>query len=320
MAIDDTGDLTLHRAASSSQADVAPAKAQKRYASLVVVEGTEIGREFRLHRSQNVIGRDLSANIRIVEDRGVSRSHARLHADFDSERKTVAYVLVDLNSTNHTFVNGEAISERVLADGDKIRVGDTQLKFMLQDEIDAKFHKEIQRRLNFDSLTGLLTRESFDLAFNSELVRVRKSGLNVALLMMDLDRFKNVNDTTGHLAGSFVLGEVGRLLQMGFRAIDVTGRYGGEEFIAYLSETDAAGALNAAERFRLDLKGHDFSFEEPTSGLIVSIRITISIGIAMWPEHGGDLKTLISRADKALYRAKGSGRDRVVLFDARQDE
>jgi diguanylate cyclase (GGDEF)-like protein len=320
MATDDTSDPTLHRAASSSHANAEPAKAQKRYASLIVVKGAEIGREFRLHRSQNIIGRDIAASIRIVEDKGVSRSHARLDAVFDSDRKTVSYVVADLNSTNHTFVNEEAISERVLTDGDKIRVGETLLRFMLQDEVDAKFHKEIQRRLNFDRLTGLLTRESFDLAANSELERVRKSSLSLALLMMDLDWFKRVNDTSGHLAGSFVLGEVGRLVQSGFRAIDVTGRYGGEEFIAYLSETDAAGALRAAERFRLALKDHGFRFTEPSSGATLSIGITISIGIAMCPEHARDLKTLIARADKALYRAKNSGRNRVAVFDGRIDE
>jgi diguanylate cyclase (GGDEF)-like protein len=125
--------------------------------------------------------------------------------------------------------------------------------------------------------------------------------------MMDLDHFKSVNDTRGHLMGSHVLSEVGRLIARSIRGADVAARYGGEEFVAYLPETDGAGAVQVAERIRMSVETTEFALDEQTA------RTTISVGIALFPAHGHDLKSLVSRADRALYRAKEEGRNRVCL-------
>jgi diguanylate cyclase (GGDEF)-like protein len=190
-------------------------------------------------------------------------------------------------------------------DGDEIQIGDTVLKFVVLDDVEARFHAEVRNRITYDQLTGLLTKESLYLAIEHELARCRRYGLPLAVLMMDLDRFKSVNDTHGHLMGSHVLSEVGRLIRESIRAADVSARYGGEEFVSYLAETPLAGARQAAERVRAAIEGHPFTLDG------VTIRVTISIGVAVCPEHGRDLKTLVARADKALYRAKESGRNRV---------
>ncbi|MFQ5877115.1 MAG: GGDEF domain-containing protein [Acidobacteriota bacterium] len=278
---------------------------RKAHASLVVLEGAEIGRDFRLRRASMLIGRGLESDIRVLDDLA-SREHARVECVWDPRTRTQQFRLIDLDSTNHTYLNSRRIERAELRDGDKIQIGETVLKFVLLDDVDARFHEEVRNRISYDRLTGLLTRESLFLALGTELKRCQRYGLPLAVLMMDLDRFKTVNDTHGHLMGSHVLAEVGRLIRESLRGADVAGRYGGEEFIAYLAETGPE-ALKAAERVRRAIASHPFSLDGRTIG------VTISIGIARFPDHGGDLRSLVARADRALYEAKESGRDRVCL-------
>jgi len=275
------------------------------HACLVVLQGAEIGRDFRLRKPRMVIGRSPEAEIRLLDPQ-VSRAHALLLRSVDQDGDMV-YEVQDLGSANRTFVNGRAVGRGRLADGDKIRVGDTFLKFVLLDEIEARFHAEIRHRIKYDQLSGLLTKESLYLALGAELERCLDYGLPLSLMMMDLDFFKTVNDTYGHLMGSHVLAEVGRLIREAIRDADVSARYGGEEFISYLAETDAAGAVLAAERIRQAIEVHRFSADGQTA------RITISIGVAAAPANGRDIRALVAAADRALYQAKGLGRNRVCV-------
>ncbi|MEE9219334.1 MAG: GGDEF domain-containing protein, partial [Acidobacteriota bacterium] len=225
----------------------------------------------------------------------------------DPESHQPRYWLIDLQSTNRTFVNGQTVERVTLRDGDHIQVGETILKFALLDEVEARFHREIRDRIRYDSLTGLLTRDSLFLALEVELRRAFSYRQPLAVLMMDLDRFKRVNDTHGHLIGSRVLTMVGRIIRENLRMVDVSGRYGGEEFITYLAETSPEMAVAAAERIRRGLERQTLH-----SGN-AAVNITISIGVSGYPDHGHDVTSLITRADTALYVAKESGRDRVVL-------
>jgi two-component system, cell cycle response regulator len=279
---------------------------RKQHAALVVLQGAEIGRNFRLRRGPMLIGRGFGVEIRVADER-VSREHARLDCRWDSATQTTTYTIVDLGSTNHTFVNTGRVETAALREGDKIQVGETVLKFVLLDDIEARFHEEIRNRISYDQLTGLLARESLYLALETELARCARYSLPLAVLMMDLDRFKSVNDRHGHLMGSHVLAEVGGLIRRSIRAADVAARYGGEEFVAYLSETNLAGAAQVAERIRTAIDRHRFTLDGTT------LAVTISIGIACCPEHGRDIGTLVRRADRALYRAKSGGRNRVCI-------
>ena len=279
---------------------------RKQHAAIVVLRGAEIGRNFRLRRGPMIIGRGFDVEIRVADDL-VSREHARLDGSWDPVTQVTSYSIVDLGSTNHTFVNSTQIKTAELREGDKIQVGDTVLKFVLLDDIEARFHEEIRNRISYDQLTGLLTRESFYLALEMELTRSSRYALPLAVLMMDLDRFKSVNDTHGHLMGSHVLAEVGELIRQSIRTSDVAARYGGEEFVAYLSETSLIGAAQAAERIRNAVERHPFTLDDTT------IQVTISIGISTCPEHGQDTRALVGRADRALYRAKETGRNRVCI-------
>lgn len=277
------------------------------FPALVVLEGAEIGRNFVLQGSAHVIGRGHDADVCIHNDSMISRHHARIEILYNKKTNTARHVLIDLQSTNHTYVNGEEIVRRVLVEGDKIHVGGTTLKFVLLDEIDARFHREVRHRISYDALTGLLTHDAFFRALDLELKRSGRNAFPLALLMMDLDFFKQVNDTYGHLAGNVVLVETGRLIRSNLRDFDLLGRYGGEEFICALVQTDQPQALVIAERLREALADTEMLFEG------AAIRITISIGIAQYPHDGKTYQELTARADTALYHSKRTGRNRVFL-------
>lgn len=278
----------------------------KRHAALVVLRGEEIGRDFRLRKNSMVIGRSTDVDI-CLHDHGASREHARIDYRGTGSGDDTTFVLTDLGSTNRTFVNGEPVDSVQLRDGDKIHIGDSVLKYVVLDSIEASFHAEVRDRISYDQLTGLLTKESLYLAFERELERCLRYGLPLSVLMMDLDRFKSVNDGHGHLMGSHVLAEVGGIIRQCIRAADVSARYGGEEFVTYLAETHTQGAELAAERIRTGIEAHSFTLDG------VTIRVTISIGIATAPGRGTTIKELVAEADRALYRAKEEGRNRVLV-------
>jgi two-component system cell cycle response regulator len=278
----------------------------KSQASLVVLQGAEIGRNFRLRKGSMIIGRSAGADIRLP-DNEASREHARINFAGKLPDHEAAYFITDLGSTNHTLVNSKPVESVRLQDGDKIQIGGTLLKFVILDDIEATFHAEVRDLINYDQLTGLLTKESLYIALERELQRCLRYKLPLSVLMMDLDFFKSVNDGYGHLMGSHVLAEVGRLIRKSIRVSNISGRYGGEEFISYLAETDAAGARMAAERIRTTIESHQFTLDD------VSVHVTISIGIAAAPGHGRDIKTLVAAADRALYRAKETGRNLVCI-------
>jgi len=290
---------------------IRPAELHKEHPGLVVIQGREIGREYRLRRRKSVLGRGEEVTLRIPDDL-VSRRHASLEVAWDPDSRLQRVFLTDLKSTNRSYVNGDPVERVELQEGDKVRVGKTVLKFVLQDELDARFHEEIRNRIAYDQLTGLLTKESLFEALTAELKRCARYELPLAVLMMDLDRFKQVNDTRGHIMGSQVLARVGRLIRRGLRRTDVSGRYGGEEFVAYLQEASAGEALRAAERVRTVIEAHPFTRVGETGGS-QALRITISIGVSQFPRHGETLEALVAAADAALYRAKAEGRNRICL-------
>jgi diguanylate cyclase (GGDEF)-like protein len=162
-----------------------------------------------------------------------------------------------------------------------------------------------------DSLTGCLNRRGFEQAYAREVSRSRRAGSELALLVLDLDHFKQVNDTYGHLAGDEVLRDAGRLLIQAGRAGDIVARVGGEEFAVLLPDTGATGALHVATRMCDLMRAHEF----PTATADgTPIRLTTSIGLAtLFPPGAGDDSAagLAARADSALYVSKRSGRDQV---------
>ena len=156
-----------------------------------------------------------------------------------------------------------------------------------------------------DSLTGLHVRRYFMAKLQDEVHRTERYKKNLSLLMADLDKFKNINDTYGHTAGDKVLKAVGAYQQNSIRDVDSIGRYGGEEFIMFLPETGKDAAFVLADRLRKGVA------EIEVDGLPMC---TISLGISTFPEDGKNLEELIEKADTALYAAKESGRNRVMKY------
>ncbi|MBF0386993.1 MAG: GGDEF domain-containing protein [Candidatus Omnitrophica bacterium] len=168
--------------------------------------------------------------------------------------------------------------------------------------------KELEDMAITDGLTHLHTRRYLMERFQEEFQRARLKGLALSMLMIDVDFFKRINDQNGHLAGDLVLREVGRFITQHTREIDITGRYGGEEFCVILPDTDKTGALVAAERIRAAVQAGRVLAND------AELCVTVSIGVATFAEDAQQMEELLDKADWALYRAKKNGRNRVMGF------
>jgi len=178
----------------------------------------------------------------------------------------------------------------------------------------VRLYQEIEKIAITDSLTEVFTRRYTMDRFNEEIKRSRLRKIPMSFLMIDVDHFKNINDSFGHLTGDLVLREIAKIIKDNIREIDVAGRYGGEEFCIILPDTDREGAMYAAERIRVAaektaIKAYD-----------TRIKTTLSIGITTFADDGKDMDELIDKADWALYRAKKQGRNRVCAFGVYKSE
>ena len=160
---------------------------------------------------------------------------------------------------------------------------------------------------SIDALTGCLNRRALHEKLERELDRARRYNLVLTILMIDLDRFKEINDSHGHLAGDAVLRQIGDILRHEARSVDIVARYGGEEFVIVLPDTAMDGGMIFAERVRVRVAENSFT------SAVGPLRVTVSVGVSMFPDEGLEtVDAVISRADLALYRAKAGGRNRVM--------
>jgi len=248
------------------------------------------------------IGRGRDVELRLQDD-GVSRRHIRIDRNEEG-----IYELFDLGSTNGTHVSGEAVdATRVLRDGDKIFVGDSVLRFALADDIDLGYQTEVAQIVGQDPLTGLESKRRFDDALAYGITASRQHNAPLALLMMDMDGVKSINDTHGHLFGAHVIGETGRILARHLGHTGQACRFGGDEFCAFLPGQDRETALQTAEAIRLAVEQAGMSKDG------IPLAPTLSIGIAACPVDAEDPTELLARADAALYRAKAAGKNRVAI-------
>jgi diguanylate cyclase (GGDEF)-like protein len=174
----------------------------------------------------------------------------------------------------------------------------------------VRAHEEAQRLSLTDPLTGLWNYRYLRESLRREVERASRFGRMLAVLVLDLDHFKEVNDTYGHAAGDAVLGEFARRVRIGLREVDVAFRQGGEEFVVLLPETDAYGGIIVAERLGAAVRDRPVSIDAGGS-----IPVTVSIGVAVFPEHGKTVQEVLRAADDALYAAKNAGRDTYRLAD-----
>jgi diguanylate cyclase (GGDEF)-like protein len=277
---------------------------KERQPALILYDGEEIGGLHSLTKDQTIIGRTAGCDIVIPETR-VSPRHAMIRRTTPGGGE---FEIVDLGSASGTFLEGAPVQRAVLQSGDKVGIAGRILSFAMLDKADLAYQSRIVQMIHVDELTGLLTKRSLFRALETELTRAQRYRHPIAVLMMDLDYFKLVNDTYGHLVGSHCLSEVGKLIRESTRETDVNGRYGGEEFVTFLPESDPAAGLIVAERIRVAMERHVFRYGD----LAFSVRI--SIGVSAWPADGNDVESLVRAADTALYRAKHLGRNRCELY------
>ena len=293
-SVDDT---TLNRAPSVAPA---PRAAAGPSAYLVVISGPSFGEMYKLKGDRSVLGRGERTDIRVLDD-GVSREHAAI------ERDGGKMVLVDLGSTNGTFCNGTRVQRQDLTDGDKISIGATTiLRFTYQDQVDEHYQKKLFESALRDGLTSTFNRRYFVDRLQSEIRFAVRHEKTLALLFVDIDYFKKINDEHGHLAGDQVLAGVARVMLSTIRAEDVLARYGGEEFAVICREIEADGALALGERLRIAVAQHRFEH----AGKV--IPVTVSVGIAA-ERKIEDAQAFIAAADAAMYEAKRAGRNRVCV-------
>jgi diguanylate cyclase (GGDEF)-like protein len=264
--------------------------------------GPAMGARYPLGEQSVVIGRGDDCAVR-NPDASVSRCHARIIRSDDGR-----YHVQDLNSTNGTFVNNSSRHDSVLSDGDYLRVGNCIYRFLEGGNVEAEYHEEIYRLTILDGLTQIHNRRYLHEFLEREVVRSRRHSRSLAVILLDIDHFKTVNDELGHLAGDVALRELCSRLRSAIRQDELLARYGGEEFAIVLPEADEKAAREMAERIRLLVEKRPFVFNDQ------SFRLTISVGVAVTADgESPGPEALLNLADKNLSRAKQAGRNRVVI-------
>ncbi|MDI1480840.1 GGDEF domain-containing protein [Polyangium sp. y55x31] len=258
-----------------------------------------LGHQYELGPGATVVtvGRRAGNTITIDSD-SASRCHARF------EKRAEGWWVVDNDSTNGTFVNDEQVPEALLRCGDRVRLGNTIFRVCCA-ECGRPIEETRYTTSPIDGLTKAYNRRHLIEQLDAALRRAERPEPPLSLVMFDLDHFKRINDSFGHLAGDQVLREVVSLMQQHVRPGDVFARYGGEEFAWMLPGTDLQGAAALAETIRAAVAAHVVTFEGQT------ISLTISAGVAQADETTCVAIDLIKPADEQLYQAKRDGRNRV---------
>ena len=207
--------------------------------------------------------------------------------------------LVELSSSLRSLLRRVGVAETKLTHAEKRRIDDTRRYSQTIDKL--------RDEADHDPLTGLLNRRAFIVFAQDALSYFRRYGRSIAILMVDIDHFKSVNDSYGHAAGDAVLCQVAEVLQISTRTSDKVSRFGGEEFVVLLREIALDDIVGFAERLRASVAELHVSHEG------TRINVTVSIGAALVSDEEKDIRILINRADKALYAAKSGGRNRVQM-------
>jgi diguanylate cyclase (GGDEF)-like protein len=267
-------------------------------ACIVVIYGPELGKRMQLGAAPFEIGRS-SKNELFVDQESISRHHARI--TYDGTDHWVA----DLNSTNGTYVNDLSVREQRLHDGDQLRVGRSILKFMTGENVEVHYHEEIYRLMTVDALTQIFNRRYFNEALEREVNRSKRYKRQLSIISFDIDHFKRVNDTYGHLAGDNLLRQIAGAVKNRLRRDDVFARTGGEEFGIVLPEVGIDGARTTAEKVRRIVESTPLKHDKEV------IPCTVSVGLTCL-QADDTSEALYKRADERLYEAKLGGRNRVA--------
>lgn len=283
---------------------------KKSTACLVQYNGNALGKRYTLLDNDVKIGRSPDADITIGEA-SVSRIHARI-----IQRENLI-TIEDTGSANGTYINDQKInSETPLNDRDMLRLGAVILKFFSSDNMDGYVQDQIYRKATIDVGTQVYNKLYLLESLAAEFNQSKQSGRLLSLIYYDLDHFKKVNDNFGHNAGDQVLKESTQIVKNMIRKDDILGRFGGEEFIIVLPNTDLNTAYELGERTRQACENYLFQLDVIDSDGTrkkVPHRQTFSVGITQLDSSMNSPKDLLESADKKLYKSKQTGRNKVTI-------
>ena len=246
------------------------------------------------------LGRDQGSTIEINDD-FMSRTHAILELTEDG------YTLTDCHSRNGTFVNDQRIfSSHLLKPGDQIRMGNHIFKYLSSDHVEALYHEAVYEMMTVDALTGAYNRRYFEDAFRREVLRTQRHGRSLALLMFDIDLFKQINDRYGHLIGDQILKALTARIRTRVRGDEIFARVGGEEFAIVLVESGRENARQIAESICELIASGPLLPEQPELHVTISVGGVFTNGLEPLTDED-----LVSRADHQMYLAKAAGRNCV---------
>ena len=270
---------------------------------LIIVDGDNVGKIYPLDKKTITIGRSDEFDIQLA-DSSCSREQAII--EFNDNNKPV---LKDLDSTNGTFVNGAKITEINIEDGDKILLGFSSVfMFAIQDSLESKFQMNLYEFSITDHLTGAFNQKYFLDTLSKAFSYSLRHQSSLGLLMLDIDFFKKINDTYGHIVGDIVLKEFVKRIENNLRNEDILCRYGGDEFAVIVRDFKYGFVKIAAERIRLFFDGRSINCKDH------KINISVSIGAATIDnENIATPEDMIELADANLYKAKQSGGNCIVI-------
>jgi diguanylate cyclase (GGDEF)-like protein len=267
-------------------------------------ENQRLGSRFRLSPGTTLeIGRSAAVGISLPEVMSISRKHARL-------RYLGPVVTVeDLGSTNGTYINGQPIHGRaMLRSGDRFQTAAVHFKFLHEQDVESAYHLAIYELVAKDGLTEIFNKRKFDEELQREHARAARHHRPLSMITFDLDEFKSINDSYGHLCGDFILKQVASLARDLVRPEQVLARMGGDEFAILAPETALEGAEALAAKLRDRIAGFEHRYGE------IKILVGCSFGVAELTREMTIPQALYQAADQALLLAKRSGRNRVAVY------
>ena len=275
-----------------------------RHPHLVLFIGQDSGKRFKLKPGKTTVGRAPEADI-TLDDEWASRIHAIIEWADEVIR------IEDNGSTNGIYVDYRKVDSAVLAQGVPVQIGHSVMKIDFKDDAEIRLEKDLLRNACIDGLTGIANRQHFMKRAVEQYSYARRNGLTVGLIMIDIDRFKAVNDTHGHQMGDAVLNQFAGIINRVKRQEDIFARYGGEEFVIVpCGQINPDEVFSFCERIRQAIEISEFRFGD------TGIQITASLGfhtrnITQNEKIEPLLKDMIKKADQALYQAKEKGRNRT---------
>lgn len=269
---------------------------------LVVLAGESVGRVIRLKPGEKMqAGRIRKCEI-FLDCENISRRHAAFALDQDGNT-----TVTDLGSTNGTLVNGKKIASHILEDGDRICLGNVILRYSIKDDLEYDFQQQLYHKATRDPLTGSFNKRYFLEMLDKEFAFHARQNLPLSLIILDLDDFKKLNDTYGHVNGDIVLKNLAKELMNCIRQEDLFARFGGEEFVVLFRMTTTERARSIANKLLTLVRNMHFTATR------VEFGISATVGLATYADANLDSgEELLMAADRNLYIGKNQGKNRVI--------